>query len=88
MTVTVAVLIVNLVLSVIIFILGILAYAKKKGEVPLYIGIAFGLFGISHILTLLGLAAALNVLLVIIRLIAYLLVVFVLYRALSRKSLE
>jgi len=77
--------IVNLVLCVIILALGIWGYSKKKNDVPLYIGIAFGLFGVSHLLTLLGLAAGLTAFLIVIRLIAYLLVVFALYRILARR---
>jgi hypothetical protein len=77
--------IVNLILSIVIIVLGIWAYTKKKGVVPLYIGIAFGLFAISHLLTLLGLAASLTVFLIIIRLAAYLLVVFAVYQILTKK---
>jgi uncharacterized membrane protein (UPF0136 family) len=77
--------IVNLILSIVILVLGIWAYTKKKGVVPLYIGIAFGLFAISHLLTLLGLAASLTVFLIIIRLAAYLLVVFAVYQILTKK---
>ena len=76
---------VNLVLCIIILALGIWGYSKKKGDVALYIGIAFGIFGISHLLTLLGLAAGLTAFLIAIRLIAYLLVVFALYRILAKK---
>ena len=76
---------VNLVLCIIILALGIWAYVKKKYDVPLYIGIAFGLFAVSHLITLLGLAAGLTVFLIIIRLIAYLLVIFALYRILTKK---
>lgn len=81
-----AITIVNLVLCIVILALGIWAYSKKKGEVPLYIGIAFGLFAISHLLTLLGLAAGLDILLIIVRLIAYLLVIFTLYRILVKQQ--
>ena len=77
--------VVNLVLGVVILALGIWAYNKKKDELPLYIGIAFGLFAFSHLLTLLGLAASLDILIIIVRLIAYLLVIFVLYRMLAKK---
>jgi len=77
---------VNLVLCIIILALGIWAYVrKKKYDVPLYIGIAFGLFAVSHLITLLGLAAGLTAFLIIIRLLAYLLVVFALYRILAKK---
>ena len=76
---------VNLVLCIIILALGIWGYSKKKGEVPLYIGIAFGLFGVSHLVTLLGLAAGLTAPLIAVRLIAYLLVVFTLCRILVKR---
>ena len=80
-----SILIVNLVLCIIILVLGIWGYMKKKGDAPLYTGIAFGLFGISHLLNILGLAAGMNALIVAIRFIAYLLVIFALYRMISRK---
>ena len=80
-----AITLVNLILCVAIFGMGIWAYSKKKGDVPLYIGIAFGLFAISHLITIIGLAAALNIFLIIIRLIAYLLVIFTLYRIVIKK---
>jgi len=76
---------INLILGIVIFGLGIWAYSKKKGDVPLYIGIAFLLFAITHLITLLGLAAVLTVLLIIIRIIAYLLVIFALYRIVTKK---
>ena len=79
------VLVVNLILCIIILALGIWGCTKKKDDVPLYIGIGFGLFGVSHVLTLLGLAASLTALLVAIRLVAYLLVVLALYRVLAKR---
>ena len=51
-------LVAHLVLCVIIVGLGILGYSKKKYDVPLYIGIAFGLFGVSHLMRILGLGCA------------------------------
>jgi uncharacterized membrane protein (UPF0136 family) len=81
MTITV----INLILCIIILGLGIWGYSKKKDDVPLYIGIAFGLFGVSHLMTILSLAAGLEILLIIVRLIAYLLVVFALYRLVAKK---
>ncbi len=76
---------INFVLCLVILTLGIWAYAKKKGDIPLYIGIAFGLFAVSHLMTLLGLAAGLTAFLITIRLIAYLLVVFALCKILFKK---
>jgi hypothetical protein len=52
---------VNLILSLTILVLGVVAYGKKKNGLALYIGGAFGLFGLSHLLTLLGLAQSLTV---------------------------
>ncbi|MBA7577409.1 hypothetical protein ES708_19261 [subsurface metagenome] len=70
----------NLVLCVIILILGYVGYSKTGEKAPLYIGIAFSLFGISHLLSLLGLKETLTTFLIVIRTIAYLTVVFTLYR--------
>jgi len=94
MTVT----IVNLVLTSVILILGIWAFFKRKADiasksgkaiaipdVALYIGIAFGLFAVSHALTLAGLAKSLELLIIVIRIIGYLLVIFALCRILMKK---
>ena len=70
----------NLVLCIIILVFGCLGY-KKSGDIsPLCVGIAFGLFGLSHLATLLGLKEALTTFLIVIRTLAYLLVAFTLYR--------
>lgn len=69
---------VNLILSLTILVLGVAAYGKKRNRFALYIGAAFGLFGLSHLLTLLGLAQSLTVFLIIIRTLAYLIVIFAL----------
>jgi len=71
---------VNLGLCIIIAVLGYLGYKKGRGKVSLYIGIAFGIFGIPHILTLLGLRETLRIFLIITNLLAYLIVIFVLYK--------
>ena len=76
----------NLTLCVIIIALGIWTCIKKKVDWPLYIGIAFGLFGISHLVTLMGLASGLPYFLIAIRLIAYLLVIYTLVMALVKKQ--
>ena len=76
---------VNFALCIAIFVLGIVGYAKKKGAVPLYIGVAFLLFAVSHMLTLLGLAAGLTAALIGIRVTAYALVVVAVCRILRKK---
>ena len=80
-----AVLIVNLVLCVVILALGIWGYGRNKNDFILYIGIAFGLFGVSHLMDILGLPTSLSALVIAIRFIAYLLVIFALYRVITRK---
>ena len=69
----------NLVLCAIILALGIVGYKRSDETWLLFIGIAFGLFGVSHLLTLLGLKEALTTFLIVIRTLAYLLVAFTLY---------
>lgn len=69
----------NLIVCIIIVILGVLSYLKSREVLPLFIGGAFGLFGISHAATILGLATLLTLPLIIIRAAAYLLVIYALY---------
>jgi hypothetical protein len=71
---------INLILCVIILVFGIMASRRSKKPFPYYIGIAFGLFGVSHLASLLGWAARMETLLIIIRTAAYLIVVYTLYR--------
>jgi uncharacterized membrane protein (UPF0136 family) len=65
----------NLVLCVVIFILGVIGYQRKDSNAILYIGIAFGLFGISHLATLLGFREILEGMLIWVRTIGYLVVI-------------
>jgi hypothetical protein len=76
---------VNLILCVIIVVLGCVGFKKAKDKWPLYIAISFGLFGLSHLLTLLGLKDTLEAFLVTIRTIAYLLVIYTVYRIAFKK---
>ena len=78
-------LVVNFILCLVILGLGIWAYAKKKYDVPLYIGIAFGLFAISHLLKVLDMAAGLEPFLIAVRIVAYLLVIYALTRVAVKK---
>jgi uncharacterized membrane protein (UPF0136 family) len=71
---------VNLVLCLVILVLGIVIYDRKKDRTCLYVGVAFGLFGISHLATLLNLAASFTTGLIVIRTLAYLVVLLALYR--------
>lgn len=72
--------IINILFCALIFVIGYLGYHKNKNTVVLLVGIAFAIFGISHIFGLFGLTRSLQNLLIVIRIIGYLLVLFVLYK--------
>jgi len=72
---------INLALCIVILIFGIMGYQRSKNKMVLYVGIAFGLFGISHLATLLSLKDSLSAILIIVRTAAYLLVTYALYLA-------
>ena len=78
--------VINLVLCIVILVFGIIGWQRSKNLVPLYIGIAFGLFGLSHLATLFSLKDSLSTLLIIIRLLAYLLVTYAVYLMAFRKK--
>jgi len=63
---------------------GIWVYSKKKDIVPLYIGFAYALFSIDRFIALLGLASGMDILGIVLRVVAYLLVLFALYKALVK----
>ena len=72
---------INLVLCIVIVILGILCSVKSGEQLPLYIAAAFGLFGLSHAASLSGLDKMLPVQLLIgVRVLAYLIIVYSLFR--------
>jgi len=75
---------VNLALCAIIFIIGYAGFVKKGNKIIWDIGTAFGLFGLSHILAIAGFDNQ-NILLIII-VLAYLLVISALLKALIIKT--
>ncbi|MCJ7433066.1 MAG: hypothetical protein MUO77_06220 [Anaerolineales bacterium] len=72
---------INLILCIVILIFGMMGYQRSKSRVVLYVGVAFGLFGLSHLATLFGLKESLGTILIIIRTAAYLLVTYALFLA-------
>ncbi len=72
--------ILNLILCIVILIIGYAAYSKSSDINALLIGIAFGLFGLSHLTTLFGLTQVPDFFLAILRLTGYVLVAWALYR--------
>lgn len=75
----------NLVLTIVVCAIGIWGYTRTKNVVPLYIGIAYGIFAVSHLLTVVGLSAGLNIFLIIIRLVGYLLMIMAVYKLAVKK---
>ena len=65
-------------MCIIIVLLGILCYRRSHESLPLFIGAAFGLFGVSHAATLLGFKVPLTRPLIVIRARAYILVIYAL----------
>jgi hypothetical protein len=78
--------VINIVLCTIIVIMGIVVYSKKGVTAALLIAIAFGLFDISHIYTLMGLGSSWEYALITARTSGYILVVVALYQFLTGKS--
>ncbi|MDD1699873.1 MAG: hypothetical protein LUQ04_03650 [Methanoregula sp.] len=72
---------VNLILCAAILLLGYFVYRKRESIGALFIGIAFGMFGLSHLNTLLGLTLFPEVTFVLLRICGYLFVAAALYIA-------
>ena len=72
--------IINLVMTTVIMIAGLIGWRRSGKAVPLYFGIAFGLLALSHLVTVLGQAAQLEALLIVVRLAAYLIVLYAVYK--------
>jgi uncharacterized membrane protein (UPF0136 family) len=77
---TMSITLVNLILAAVVLILGLWAYARKQSKAGLLVGTAFGLFAIAHLLTLVGMAATLNNLLIAIRVLGYVAAMVAVYR--------
>lgn len=72
--------IVNLILCLVILGLGCWDYARTKRQTPFFIGAAFGLFGVSHLITFMGLEKQLELTVVLVRTFGYLIVAATLVR--------
>ncbi len=79
---------VNLLLCIVIVILGYLCYRKSGERLPVFIGAAFGLFGISHAATLAKLATAYEIPLILIRTLAYVIVIIALWLHMKNSLLQ
>lgn len=70
---------VNLIFCIIILSMGLTSYIKNRRTWALMLGIAFGLFGVSHLFTLLDLKETLEGLLFAVRIVGYGLTFWVVY---------
>jgi hypothetical protein len=71
---------INLILAAVILVLGLIGFGLARKTAPLWIGLAFGLFGFSHLATLGGKKDAWKWELVAVRSVGYLLVAIALYQ--------
>jgi hypothetical protein len=73
---------INLLLCIVIFLLGYLVYRKQEKISAILIGIAFGMFGLSHFSVLTGIVFP-EVTFILLRICGYLLVAAALWLLLS-----
>jgi hypothetical protein len=62
---------INLIFCIIILCLGITSYIKMRRLWPLLIGVAFGLFGLSHLFTIIGIDESQETVMLVTRIIGY-----------------
>ncbi len=74
----------NLIFDLVILCLGVFAYVKMKGVAGLVVGVGFGFFAVSYIITILGFGS-LTTVLVPLRVIGYLSVIAGLYLYLKKR---
>lgn len=78
----------NLVLSAAIFVLAVIGWARVKNALALFIGIAFALFALMHLATILRWSESLEPLLIIFGAIGYLFVIVAVYKVAFPKRKE
>jgi len=71
---------VNLILCLAIVALGLLGYMRSRHALPLILAVVFALFGLSHAIILLDPSRELEVVVFAVRVVAYGLVLYLLYR--------
>ena len=75
---------VNLIFCIIVSALGIVSYEKTKKLLPLFIAVAFILYGVSHLIAILGFKEDLAVHLVAIRTTGYIFMALGLYKLIKK----
>lgn len=77
---------VNLVLCLLILAVGCFDYARTKIRGPFNIGVAFGLFAVSHAISFFGMQRSLALTVILIRIFAYLIVLLSLWEMRSKSK--
>jgi len=75
---------INFIFGILIFLMGLWVWKKGKAMAPLYIGIAFLLFALTHLVSILEYSLP-DMASMALRVIAYLLVLFSLYKMMAKK---
>jgi hypothetical protein len=65
----------NLIFSIVIFILGLKKFMETSVKAFLFVGLGFFCYGISHVTVLLGMAADIKTILAFVRAAGYILVI-------------
>jgi hypothetical protein len=73
---------VNFVLATAIFVLGLWGFRKSGRMTEALVGAAFGLFAFTHLLVLLG-SSSTELLILVVRIVAYLVVMYAMFRVAS-----
>lgn len=75
--------VINFVFCALILILGFIRYKEGSTIFALYVGIAFGMFGASHLLTIFGLEKKYPVITIGLRTLAYLYILYILFMGIN-----
>ena len=65
---------INFGLSLLIFLTGCWGYLRYKNKTPFHIGVAFGLFSVFHLISLLGIERSLQAAVILLRVFGYLII--------------
>jgi hypothetical protein len=79
-------LLINLTFCVVIIVLGYIGYRKIGKIWPLFISISFGFYGLSHLLSLIGISDTWEPLLIVIRILGYLGTIYALYLGIFKEQ--
>jgi len=77
---------VNLVLSLVVFVMGVWVFMKIKNAIALYVAVGFGFFAVAHFMTLEGMGTSLASPLAVLRVLGYMSIVLGLFIAVKQTA--